>query len=371
MRRLITTILSLMVLFVLTGQCYAEEKVESEPGTAFRVYFSGIDNRGPLIPESNTDANVIITVNTDTRQILLIHIPRDFNLEFVGVGTEDKLCNCGMHGIQTVLDTVNNLMDTDIHYYIRFNFQGFIDFIDAMGGIDVYSEYEVYTWNQPGAHLLEGMNHINGTDALAYGRERYSYNTGDFQRGRNQEWLIKAGVEAFTKGPLLDNFQVFLDLTRGCYETNVSMDYVENMLTKQQERLDWNVVMYDLVGISSTAQNKYRMEPDMETVEYAKTLMQRVLDGETLNQDEIPYTIGETYSVNLGDPELNKAVQTKLNELGYNCGAVDGKVGPQTQNAINAYRQDKGLTHPGKVDRELCKSLEIVIPRLSPAEEKE
>ena len=369
MRKLITTILSLMAFFVLASQCFAEESTESEPGTAFRVYFSGIDNRGPLIPESNTDANVIITVNTDTRQILLVHIPRDYNLEFVGIGGQDKLCNCGMYGIQTVLDTVNNLMDTDIKYYIRFNFQGFIDFIDAMGGIDVYSEYEVYTWNQPGAHLMEGMNHINGTDALAYGRERYSYNTGDFQRGRNQEWLIKAGVDAFTKGAILDNFQFFLNATRACYETNVSMDYVEKMLTAQQkERLDWNVVMYDLVGISSSAQNKYRMDPDMETVEYAKTLMQRVLDGEIVDQDEIPYTIGETYSVYLGDPELNKAVQTKLNELGYNCGAVDGVIGSQTQKAITAYRDDNGLTHPGKVDRELCKSLGIEIPRLSPAE---
>ena len=349
-----------MVFFALIGQCYAEENVESEPGTAFLVYFSGIDNRGPLIPESNTDANVIITVNTDTRQILLIHIPRDFNLEFVGVGTEDKLCNCGMHGIQTVLDTVNNLMDTDIHYYIRFNFQGFIDFIDAMGGIDVFSEYEVYTWNQPGAHLLEGMNHINGTDALAYGRERYSYNTGDFQRGRNQEWLIKAGVEAFTKGPLLDNFQIFLDLTRGCYETNVSMDYVENMLTKQQqERLDWNVVMYDLVGSSSTAQNKYRMEPDMETVKKAQDLMQRVLDGEILDQEkDAPYN-RDAGALDFADKEYIKRVQTALNEAGYDCGEPDGVVGPGTQAAIRAYQEASGLDVTGIIGRELVKSLGV------------
>ena len=366
MKKTITAIVSLILLIVLTGQCFAEDGAESEPGTAFRVYFSGIDNRGPLIPESNTDANVIITVNTDTRQILLVHIPRDFNLEFAGVGGQDKLCNCGMYGIQTVLDTVNNLMDTDIRYFIRFNFQGFIDFIDAMGGIDVYSEYEVYTWNQEGAHLTEGMNHINGTDALAYGRERYSYNTGDFQRGRNQEWLIKAGVDAFTQGAILDNFQAFLDATRGCYETNVPMAYVVKMLTaQQQERPEWNVVMYDLVGISSSAQNKYRMDPDMETVEYAKKLMQRVLGGEILNQEEIPYTIGETYSVYLGAPELNKAVQTKLNELGYNCGEVDGVIGAQTRNAIASYREQNGLTRTKKVDRELCKSLGIEIPRLS------
>ena len=273
----IKKVLSILLLVVLIVQpailIHAEEP---EPSSAFQVFFSGIDNRGPLIPASNTDANIIITVNTDTKQILLVHIPRDYYMEFPD-GTKDKLTNNGLNGIDAVVWSVNNFFGTDIQYYLRFYFQGFIDFIDAMGGIDVESEY---TFSAGGYHYEKGMNHLNGSQALAFARERKSFKVGDRQRGRDQMLLIKAAVKAFSSGPVLQNYAAFLEMTRNCLETNVPYTYITRMLQAQLDTgTEWNVVMTSVNGTDSSNGAAYVMEPDMETVEKAQKLMQRVLDG--------------------------------------------------------------------------------------------
>ena len=158
-----------LILFLLTGAlligmwvpAFAEEA--STPPAAFSVYFSGIDNRGPLIEKSRTDANVICTVNTDTRQILLVSIPRDYYVPLsVSNGQKDKLTHSGIYGIKAVVDSVNMLFGTDMQYYVRFNFGGFVDFINALGGLDVESECE---FNVGDYHYTVGLNHLDGNQA--------------------------------------------------------------------------------------------------------------------------------------------------------------------------------------------------------------
>ena len=351
------------MILLVSSTAFAED---GDLPAAFQVFFSGIDNRGPLIPESRSDANIIITVNTDTKQILLVHIPRDFTLEFAGMeGYYDKLTNSGLFGNQTVMETVNKLFQTDIQYFIRFNFQGFIDFIDAMGGVDVYSEFTMQTGNQPGASFVKGINEdVDGTSALAYCRERYSYDTGDLQRGRNQMWTIMAAVKAFTKGDALQNFQTILDNTTGCYETNVPMAYVVKMLQAQQaEGSDWNVVMYGCNGIDSESPTgAYLMEPDMTTVEHAKELMQRVINGEILDQvKDAPRTSIVESVTDLWGEQTIRNVQTVLKEAGYYTGEVDGRYGPATEDAIRRYQEEHGLSISGKADRGTVKALGLEI----------
>ena len=309
---LLTTALT---AFAAEPQKQPEPATTEEPSTAFQVYFSGIDNRGPLIEYSRTDANVIITVNTETKQILLVHIPRDFNVEYQE-GYKNKLTDNGVNGIESVLWSVNKLFDTEMKYYLRFNFQGFIDFIDAMGGVDVESEYDFTAYS--GDQFVKGLNHLNGAQALAFARERKSFAVGDRQRGRDQMILMRSVIDKFSAGPELEDYPAFLEATKECFETNLPKEYIIKLLqtqldlwkeqekeeqkqqagqktqqtsqaqAEQEERkaTDWNVVIYSVNG--SDAYNSwgaYVMEPDMETVEHAKELMQRVLDGEVLDQE--------------------------------------------------------------------------------------
>ena len=83
--------------------------------------------------------------------------------------------------------TLENLYGIDITYYARVNFTSLIKIVDALGGVDVNSEY---SFEAGGYQFTEGTNHLNGEQALAFSRERYSFASGDNQRGKNQEAVL-------------------------------------------------------------------------------------------------------------------------------------------------------------------------------------
>ena len=103
------------------------------------------------------------------------------------------------------------------------------------------------------------------------------------------------------------------------------------------------------------------MEPDMESVEAAKALMQRVMDGEILDQDtDAPNLIEGEGAIDFGTKEMIMKVQTALNDAGYDCGIPDGVMGPQTQKAIKEYQEANGLSVNGAISMQMAKLLGLV-----------
>ena len=107
------------------------------------LYISGIDTYGGLSARSRSDVNILVAANTKTKEILMVATPRDFYVDFaVTKGQKDKLTHAGIYGVGASIDALQRLYSIDIPYYLRINFSGFIDVIDALGGVDVYSEYD-------------------------------------------------------------------------------------------------------------------------------------------------------------------------------------------------------------------------------------
>ena len=177
-----------------------DSSLTSEP---FTVYISGIDTYGEVTETSRSDVNIIAVVNPKTHQILLITTPRDSYVPLYGPssqipeysqGSLDKLTHAGVYGIETSMETLGKLYDTDINYYVRLNFTSLIDIVDILGGIDVDSEFAFTTGDESGAvvEVHEGTNHFDGKQALAFSRERHALEDGDNQRGKNQQAVITA-----------------------------------------------------------------------------------------------------------------------------------------------------------------------------------
>ena len=96
-----------------------------------------------MTASSRSDVNIVATINTETKQILLVSTPRDYFVPLsISNGAKDKLTHAGIYGIDVCMDTLGMLYDEDIHYYFRVNFGGFTKIIDALGCIDVDSDYE-------------------------------------------------------------------------------------------------------------------------------------------------------------------------------------------------------------------------------------
>ncbi len=105
----------------------------------FTIFISGIDTTGPVSTVSRSDVNMLVTVNPETKQILMTSIPRDYYVTLTNKGKKDKLTHAGLGGVENSVSTIENFMGIDINYYARVNFTSLIEMVDALGGIAVYS----------------------------------------------------------------------------------------------------------------------------------------------------------------------------------------------------------------------------------------
>ena len=262
----------------------------------FSVFISGIDTYGAVTTKDRSDANIIATVNTKTHQVLLLSTPRDFYVPLsISNGKEDKLTHAGIYGIDVSMDTLEMLYGIEIDYYVRLNFTGFIDIVNALGGIDVDSEYAFTALT--GESYIQGTNHLNGERALAFARERHAFKTGDLQRGKNQMAVIQAVIKKAMSSDLLLNYAGVMDSIAGCFQTNMSNSMIGGLVQHQiQSGKGWNIVSYQTNGsgskktcYSSRKKKTYVMIPNYDTVEQAQTMIQQVLDGEILSETtEVP-----------------------------------------------------------------------------------
>ena len=86
----------------------------------YTIYVSGIDTRGEMTASSRSDVNIILTVNTRTKQILMVSTPRDYFVPLsISNGVPDKLTHAGIYGVNVSMDTLNMLYDNNINYYLR------------------------------------------------------------------------------------------------------------------------------------------------------------------------------------------------------------------------------------------------------------
>ena len=101
-----------------------------------------------------------------------------------------------------------DLYDVPINYYLRINFSSLTNIVDTLGGVDVYSEYNFSADNNK---YVVGINHVNGSQALAFSRERHSFEYGDRTRGQNQQRVIEAIIAKLNNPNTLVNYQQILE----------------------------------------------------------------------------------------------------------------------------------------------------------------
>lgn len=264
--------------------------VQSEP---FSVYLSGIDTYGDVATQSRSDVNIIATVNPKSRQILLVTTPRDYYVPIPGIsgGMPDKLTHAGKYGVDVSIDTLEELYQVEIPFYARLNFTSFVNIIDILGGVDVNSELAFTTGTDAGAvvEIQQGLNHLDGKEALAFARERHALDDGDNQRGKNQEALITAIIQKMIAPSMIVKATDILAEVSDSVETNMSMKQIRTLIKQQlQNGSDWQIYSVAADGMPdrrecySIAGTPYVTVPNEETVAQIGGLINRVEAGEIL-----------------------------------------------------------------------------------------
>ena len=215
-----------------------QTEIETETvqqGEPFNILISGIDVRGSIDQTSRSDVNIIVTVNPNTKKILMTTTPRDYYLEIPGVsgGMRDKLTHAGLYGVDASMATLEKAYGIEITYYVRVNFTTLVDVVDALGGVDVYVPQAFYAFTDSGVHLEAGQQHLNGRQALAFCRERYSFADGDNQRGKDQEAVLKAILQKMMSPGVLLNIGDLLKSLKGTFSTSLPEDKIAELVNMQ------------------------------------------------------------------------------------------------------------------------------------------
>ncbi len=262
----------------------------------FNFIITGIDVDGTIDAEGRSDVNMVVTVNPKTHQILMTSIPRDYEIYMPDFDNAlDKLTHTGFYGVQTTIGAEEQLLDLDVNYYVKVNFTTVERFIDAIGGIDVVSEYEFTPVKLKSWTVQEGPNHMNGKQALAFARERKAFPSGDRQRIKNQQLVFEALIKKATSSrTMILSYNKVLSSLRNYFEMSFSSREIRKLVKFQLAKdPDWKIFKNTIVGgdgslptYSTGGEYAYVMTQDFDSIENAKTLINAVLDGKNLQTDE-------------------------------------------------------------------------------------
>lgn len=261
--------------------------VKDDTDDTFLLYISGIDVWGATETQSRSDVNLLLAVNRLTHTVQMVNTPRDYYVPLpISEGSRDKLTHAGIYGIEVSEGAMESLYGVDIDYYLRLNFSGFEAIIDAIGGIDVYSEYDFTV--DPIKHYTEGMNHLTGLESLAFVRERKSFAAGDVQRGINQMEMVKALLGKFMSEDILKNYNVWMDDDlKLLYQTNMPKELLASLMAEQlMQKPEWTYNTYYVTGYDSyeytysiPGAEAYVMVPNEDEVAEGSRLLQETLSA--------------------------------------------------------------------------------------------
>lgn len=297
----------------------------------FSIYVSGIDTYGEISSVSRSDVNMVVTVNPQTKQILLTSIPRDYYVPLHGkTGYNDKLTHAGLYGVDMSIDTIEDLLGIEINYYVKVNFTSVIKIVNALDGVEVLSDYSFTSID--GYNYTKGYNKVNGEEALSFARERKAFAAGDNQRIKDQQALLAAMFKKCISPSIIVKYNKLLDSIEGSFVTNMPSDRLKSLIKMQlAKKYKWVITANSLDGENSSnytysysASKLYVMEPIDESVEYAGKLIKDVIDGEKLdptydgNASEVHKVTGGHKSTTTKTTTNSNETKTTKKELSVN-----------------------------------------------------
>ena len=271
--------------------------IDLEKG-AFAIYVSGQDSYASSVSEaSRSDVNMLVVVNLNTKQILLLSIPRDYYITIDGIGAYDKLTHISIYGSEVAANSIGNILNVNVDYFVKFNFTTFMKAIEYLLPLDVYSDYSfttgVYDQTIGTSYTFsKGYNHItSGEMALQFVRARKNFSEGDRQRGINQTRMLKAVINKVATPQVLIKYNDILKALNGTFLTNISNDSIVNIIKYiLNNNGKFNIYNYALDGsdasrttYSGGSMPLYVMIPNTESINYAEGYIKDILNGEIPN----------------------------------------------------------------------------------------
>jgi len=269
---------------------YTKKKASKSTNTEnFNIYIGGTDFAGLM------DFNMIVSVNTNTHQVLLTSIPRDYYIEVAGKnGRYDKLSFMNAYGPEINKESLENLFGINIDYSLTIDTNSLVTVVDYVDGIEFCSDYAFTTthalvqgtFNDSGQKLTvkKGCQSLNGIEALTVARERNAFSGRDRVRQENCQKIMLAIIKKVASTDTLLHYNETLNTLGSLYKTDIPKKVVttiaKDIINNGNE---WNFTTQSVDGVDThnkvhlSNMTDWVMDPDYNTVMNASNAIQETL----------------------------------------------------------------------------------------------
>lgn len=255
-----------------------EEAVDTSSDN-FSILFLGVDDRDTNV-KGRTDAILLATFNEQDGTVKMVSIPRDSRVEIAGRDRMDKINHAHVFGgVDMTVATVENLFGVPVDYFVKLNFDAFIEIIDSFGGIEVnvpFAFSEMDSKDRKNAiSIKEGQQLLSGEEALAYARMRKKDPTGDIGRGERQQQVLTALIQETASLKSITKFDDVIESVGNNLSTNMSFSDIVSLHSYSAGLK--NVESLSIEGKNASIKGVYYYELDEQSVKQMSTTLREHL----------------------------------------------------------------------------------------------
>lgn len=208
-----------------------DKAVNIDAKEPFSILLMGIDT-GDLgrVDQGRSDTTMVVTINPKEKKSVITSLERDILTPITGKKMDDKLNHAYAYGgAKMSINTVENLLDIPLDYYVSMNMKGLKDLIDAVGGIKVNNPFE---FSLDGVVVPKGHITLNGETGLAYARMRKEDPEGDIGRQRRQREVVEKIVQKVMSFDGVKKYKKILNAVKANVITNLTWDDMIDIQSK-------------------------------------------------------------------------------------------------------------------------------------------
>ncbi len=287
----------------------------------FTILLMGVDSTSDRLNANaafNGDTLMLISFNPHTLNATVFSIPRDTYVPIACLknGESSKINSSAAYGSQCVINTIQNLVDINIDYYVKINFKGVVDLVDALNGIDVTVPDKIDFCEQNSKRsfkkenllcIKSGFQHMNGEQALAFARHRKTLPAGDFQRVQHQQLVVEGIANAAKNLSSINDFYKILEAVSVNMDTNMSKNEMLNLYNVGKSMI-FGANDGAMINIQKTYLTGYdltmyvnNLRSRVYTFQYAEQSLEEIKDALKVTLELKEPTITKTFNFSAND----------------------------------------------------------------------
>ncbi len=291
----------------------------------FTILLMGVDSAEEGLSKNtvaNGDSLILITFNPNTLNATMLSIPRDSYVPIAcWSGTpENKITHAAAYGTDCMMSTIENYFDITIDYYAKINFKGLVTLVDTLGGITVEVPQDLCTDNsnrEGEVCINEGIQTLNGEQALVLTRNRKQLAAGDLDRGLNQQLVIQGILNKVKDLKNINQVMEVLNTVTNNLDTNFTeqqilsfYDIAKDIMNNALQKDDADLINIEQLYLDGTGQMIYDERSRLVLWNYVPNTASRddIIEAMKINLEEKEPEMIKEFSFSINDEDYEKTI---------------------------------------------------------------